>query len=337
MAQMVIFPRPREARLEDVELDSMTAETIRIRTTVSLVSTGTETIQFAARFKDDSKWADFVTYPYRPGYSCVGVVEEIGADVRNVAVGDRVVIRGRHASHHVTAEQGGYGYTPLPPGLEGDHAAWFAMAKIAFVGALAAEVSLGKRALVIGAGPIGQMATRWAAAAGCASVVTVDPLAERLPLAEAGGATGTVCDIVSEGADAIVEAFNGHRPEIVIDSTGNPAVLAEALKVVDDHGRVVILGTATSDTAQQVTSDIHWRGVTVTGAHDSHTLAVPRWDRDQEIFRLFFHLAASGRFPLDGLTTHRFSPVECQEAFELLEDQRGKTLGVIFDWTDVDP
>lgn len=334
MVPMVIFPGPRQARLEEVPLASMTDDSVRIRTLVSLVSTGTETIQFAHRFAPDSKWAEFVRYPYRPGYACVGVVEETGANVKTVAVDDRVVIRGRHAARHVTAEVGGYGYSPLPYDLPNEHAVWFAIAKIAFVGALAADVRLGSRLLVIGAGPVGQMVTRWASAAGCADVVVVDPLRERLAMAQAGGATSTVNEPIETAAPALQDAFGGKRPEIVIDSTGNPAVIAAALPVVADHGRVILLGTATSDAAQHLTSDVHWRGITVTGAHDSHTLQDPRWDRDLEVFRLFFRLAAAGRFPLTGLTSHRFGPERCQEAYELMEDDRGRTLGVLFDWAE---
>lgn len=335
MAQMVIFPGPRQARLEEVALEPMRADSVQIRTVLSLVSTGTETIQYAHRFAPDSRWAQSVTYPYRPGYACVGVVEKTGPAVTRVTAGDRVVVRGRHASHHVTAEEGGFGYAVVPPEIDDEHAVWFALAKIAFAGALAADLRLGRRVLVVGAGPVGQMATRWAVAAGC-RVVTVDPLVDRLSLALAGGATATVADTLEAGAASIRDAFGGHRPEIVIDSTGNAAALAEALAVVADHGRIVILGTAASDTAQHLTSDVHFRGVTVTGAHDNHTLQDQRWDNDLEIFRLFFQLVGAGRFSLHGLATHRYAPAQCSEAYELMEEYRGKTLGVLFDWATQD-
>ena len=33
------------------------------------------------------------------------------------------------------------------------------------------------------------------------------------------------------------------------------------------------------------------------------------------------------------LNTHTFAPAECAEAYDLATDQRGDTMGILFDWT----
>src|SRR5262249_32351044 len=126
--------------------------------------------------------------------------------------------------------------------------------------------------------------------------------------------------------------FGGRAPEVVIDSTGNAAVLPAALRAAADHGRVVLLGDAGVPAEQRLTSDVMARGVGIMGAHDSYTIDDPRWDNDRGIIRLVFRLAGSGRFPLTGLVSHRFAPGDCQLAYELAANARQETMGIVFDW-----
>ena len=50
---------------------------------------------------------------------------------------------------------------------------------------------------------------------------------------------------------------------------------------------------------------------------------------------LFFSLVASGRFPLEGLTSHVFAPDQCAEAYLTANRDRSSTMGLIFDWANI--
>jgi 2-desacetyl-2-hydroxyethyl bacteriochlorophyllide A dehydrogenase len=329
MPQVVVFPAPRHAELQEVDSQPVGAHELGLRTRCTLISTGTEGIIFARRFDEGTHWARGATYPFRPGYSVVATVEQVGTEVTGFAIGDRVVVRERHASHHVVdASRCGR----VPNEVSDEQAAWFALAKISFVGARAAELRPGARALVVGAGPIGQMTVRWAAAAGSSDIVAVDVAANRLAFAAAGGATAVVAGTLDARHDEIAQGFRGHAPEVVIDTTGNAQVLPQALRAVGDHGRVVLLGDTGSPSEQRLTSDLIIRGVSIVGAHDGYTQDDPRWDNDREIYRLFFRLVAAGRFPLEGLISHRFQPQDCVAAYELAERARADTMGMLFEW-----
>jgi threonine dehydrogenase-like Zn-dependent dehydrogenase len=76
------------------------------------------------------------------------------------------------------------------------------------------------------------------------------------------------------------------------------------------------------------------RGLTIVGAHDGHNS--PEWN-DATITPLFFALAATGRFPLDGLTSHTFPPEQCAEAYALANRDRTGTMGIVFDWSGSGP
>jgi threonine dehydrogenase-like Zn-dependent dehydrogenase len=72
------------------------------------------------------------------------------------------------------------------------------------------------------------------------------------------------------------------------------------------------------------------RGVTLTGAHDSHTDA--EWN-NATITAHLFHKVLAGRFDITGLITHTFTPGQYAEAYRLANTHREETLGILFDWT----
>jgi len=325
-----MFPEPGRVELREFEPEPVGAGDVAVRTHYTLLSSGTELIVLNKRYEPGTHWDRIFTFPVRPGYAAVGEVVEVGGDVEGLAVGDLVVLRGGHASLHVAPA---HKCTRVPAGIEPRDAPWFALAKIALMGARAAQHALGQTVLVIGAGPIGQMAVRWAAAAGAGAVVVVDSVAPRLELARRGGATAVVASPIAEASDEVRRAVGEDGPDVVIDSTGNAQVFSSALALVRAHGRVVVLGDTGSPSSQHLTSDVIIRGLTIVGAHDSHSVPPAGWDGDRSLHSLFFHLVRTGRFSLDGLTTNTFDPHECEQAYQLADERRGDTLGILFDWT----
>lgn len=328
MATRIVFPQANEVELEEIDVGDPLAGFLRVRTLCSLMSTGTEGIVLRRLFDEDSHWALYAVYPFYPGYAVVGVVEEVGPDVEGFEIGQRVASRLLHASEQLVPTRM---CTPVPDAVESREAVWFAFAKIALMGAWVADLRLGATVAVIGAGPIGQMALRWAVASGARHVVAVDGFASRLEAARRGGATATVADTLPSASAAIAEACGG-APEIVIDSTGNAAVFTEALKLAADGGRVVLLGDTGSPHAQCLTPDVITRGVRVVGAHDTNSMGGPEWDGDRSLHELFLDLVRRGRFDVSELNSHTFAPSDCVDAYDLATNQRGDTMGILFDW-----
>lgn len=322
-AQRIAFTGKQQVQLEAFDLPEPKVGEVRVRTHFSLMSTGTENIVFNRLFDPGTHWDNWVKYPFFPGYCSVGTVETAG---KKWKVGDRVAFRVGHRSHGVVAEDACHA---VPDGLPLEQAVWFALAKIAFHGARAADYSLGDSVLVIGAGPIGQMSIRWAKAAGAASIAVVDAVPDRMGMAQAGGATATLTLPIDQAKEAVLGANGGALPRVVIDSTGNAKVFAAALGLAERFGRVVVLGDTGQPGDQKLTSDVITRGLTVVGAHDGHN--TPEWN-ESTIVPLFFSLAVTGRFSLEGLTTHRFQPAQCAEAYETANRDRAKTMGILFDW-----
>jgi 2-desacetyl-2-hydroxyethyl bacteriochlorophyllide A dehydrogenase len=327
MGIRVVFTGKQKASLEEFKLEDPRGDQVRVRSICSLMSTGTENIVYNRLFEPGTHWDRWVKYPFHPGYSMVGEIEAAGEGVKSLKVGDRVVIRNGHASHHTVAE---HACAPVPKAVATPDASWFALAKIASMGARAASYTLGDDVLVIGAGPIGQMTTRWARASGAENIIVVDPVSSRLELATRGGATSVISTPIDKALDEIKVHNHGELPKIVVDTTGNEHVFAAALTLVARHGKLVLLGDTGSPSRQHLTSDVVTRGVTITGAHDG--LETGAWNAPR-IYRLFFNMVSSGRFDLSGLITHTFAPLDFQKAYDLANTRRGETMGILFDWT----
>ena len=320
----LVFTGKQQVELQEFSLPEFGEGQVLVRIEDSLMSIGTENIVFNRLFDPGTHWDQWVKYPFFPGYCAVGTVLASRGNV--LQEGDRVTVRCSHQSHAVSEEAK---CCRIPENVPFEHAHWFALAKIAFHGALAAEYRLGDSVLVIGAGPIGQMSVRWAHAAGAATILVGDFATERLAMARAGGATAVVAQPIGEARDEILAATGGVLPRVVIDSTGHSGVFASALGLADRLGRVVVLGDTGSPAGQQLTSDVITRGLTVIGAHDC--LETPQWN-SATIVRYFLDLAASGRFALDGLNTHFFAPADCAHAYETANRERAKTMGIVFEW-----
>jgi len=326
MAERIVFEGKGELEVETFEPPAIGQGQVAVRSLYSLISTGTETIALNRLFEAGSHWDQWVEYPFYPGYATIGEVTEVGPGVDGLKAGQRVAMRTGHASHHVVEAGGCF---TIPTSVNPKDATWFALAKIAFMGAKAARYHLGDRVLVIGAGPVGQMSVRWANAAGCETITVVDMIERRLEMAQRGGATHVIARPVAEAAEEILAANGGQPPEVVVDTTGNAAVFADALGVAAPRGRVIVLGDTGSPSQQHLTSDVIVKGLHIVGAHDSHGDAP--WS-DERIYGLFFSLVETGRFDLGGLITHTFRPADAKEAYATADRKRAETMGLLFDW-----
>src|SRR5262249_22650604 len=145
-----VFPEPGRTLVADEEIPSAGAGEVLIRSTRTLISTGTELAAL------DGKIAS-VTFPFRPGYSNVGTVVEVGAETPRTWIGRRVASNSPHARYVVAKESS---LRPIPAGVPDDGAAFFAIAEIVLNGVRRSGLQLGECVVVFGLGLLGQLLTR---------------------------------------------------------------------------------------------------------------------------------------------------------------------------------
>ena len=331
MPKRIIFPEIHRVSFEDFELPEPGPGQVRVRTRYSLMSIGTETIILGRKYDPDTHFARMFSFPQlKTGVQAVGQVEQVAQDVGEFRAGDIIYMRQAHGSHQLLPASA---CSPVPSGIDLKSACWAGLAKTAFRAAWAGRFEPGKHILIIGAGPVGQMALRWASAAGVQTIAVADLSGNRLEHAERGGATLTFEGSIADCMDGIQAIGNGSGPPTVVDATGNPAVFQSALAAAAKYARVILLGDTGYPSRQCLSSEVMTKGLTIQATHDSHDRN--GWTQ-RRIDALFFDLVTRDKFNLSGLITHEFSPQDCREAYALANEHRHETMGILYDWTQSD-
>ncbi len=324
----IIFPEKGVVELQSFVLPDLEPGEVRVKTEYSLMSVGTETIILHQRYAPDTHFANMFSFPQlKTGVQAIGSIEECGKDVKDFQPGNIVYMRAAHGSHQQLDAKL---VSPVPDYADHKEACWCGLAKTAFRAAWAAQTSVEDDVLVIGAGPVGQMLTRWIADAAPQTLVVADFSSIRLEFASRGGATSTLQGEITANLDAIKTVNGGAGPSITIDTTGNAAAFQPALAATAKFGKVILLGDCGYPDRQRLTSDMMSKGLTLQATHDSHDR--DGWDQ-RRVDALFFERVQDGRYPLSGLITHEFAPERCAEAYLLAESHRHETMGILYDWT----
>ena len=130
--------------------------------------------------------------PLALGYSCAGVIREVGRGAEEFIAGDRVACAGmNYASHAETVFIPKNLAVKIPDGVSFDEAAFVTLGAIALQGMRTAEVRLGDAVAVIGLGILGQLTIQILKAAGC-RVIGIDLEKSKVEQALALGADSGV-------------------------------------------------------------------------------------------------------------------------------------------------
>lgn len=216
----ITFTAPGRIALQNVTLQEMAATDVRVRTLYTQVSTGTELRVLAGHYGAKDR------YPLIPGYSAVGRVEEVGAEVKGFRVGDLVTCRNPKAPVGWNAMWGGQVgmgiHTTLgedrpvllPDGADPLTYLIAEVSAISWRGVEAAAPRAGETAIVLGQGLIGAFAAAWLNARGC-RVIVCDLSPGRLERAKRwsahqvrigdGDHEARLADLTCGGADIVVE------------------------------------------------------------------------------------------------------------------------------------
>src|SRR3990167_11474041 len=195
--------------------------------------------------------------PHLLGHEGSGTVIEIGAGVRHVKPGDKVVLhwrkglgiesetpsyqwQGRKVNAGWIATFNEYAIvsenraTKIPVDSDLDVAALFGCAVTTGFGVIEnnAKVKIGESVVVFGAGGIGLNIIQAAALVSAYPIIAVDLHDNKLKLAEQMGATHLI-NSSKRDAFAIIKAILGeHGLDVFIDNTGQPAIIEHGYQLI---------------------------------------------------------------------------------------------------------
>ncbi len=285
-------------------------------------------------------------FPAILGHEISGEVVEVGKNVNNLSVGDRVALGNEIPCKKCYACKKGLDNvcedvlsvgTTIPGGLSE-----FMLLTEDFIergpinkmpdnitydeGALAeplgciingfglARMDEGKDILIIGAGPIGCLMINLAQLLGASKIVVVDKNQKRLNLAGSFGADNYV--LSEKFLEETLDLTNGKGYDIVMSACSDSNAHEQAIRAVAKGGFVNLFGGVAkglSDNVSFSNNFMHYRQFSVGGS----------FSQTKEHHRIALEYLASGKIQTNKLITHRFGLDKIKEAFDVVQNIRG--------------
>lgn len=339
MRALIKDRKGRGARLEQVAIPTIASDEVLIRVnTVSICGTDVHIYNW------DEWAASRVKPPYIFGHEFSGVIVETGEQVTSIQNGDRVtaethIVCGtcaacRRCDYHVCFHTQIIGVDR--DGCFADYIAmparnvWKLDGTIPFnygsvmepmgnaVHTVFSDSIVGKTVAVVGCGPIGLMAVAVCNAAGARNVVALDVNPYRLQLAEELGATHMINSSQEDPIHIIESITSNNGADVVLEMSGHPVAIQQALQMLTPGGRISLLGLPTRSVDIDLTNWVVFKGITIYGISGR---------RMYETWQQVSGLLISGKIKLDKLITHQLPFAEYEKGFSLMNNgQCGKVI-----------
>ena len=272
------------------------------------------------------------------GHEAVGTVETVGAGVKTVKVGDRVLVscitscgacrfcrEGRYGQclggggwilgHKIDGTQAEYVRVPfadtstyqVPPGVADEQILMLAdiLPTGYEVGVLNGAVRPGDVVAVVGAGPIGLAAILGAQLFSPSHIVAIDLADSRLEAAKQFGADVVVNNSREDAVAIIAELTGGLGADVSIEAVGTPATFELAVRLARPGGHIANIGVH-GEPATLHLEDLWSRDVTITtGLVDTYTTPT------------LLRLVISDQLDASRFVTHHFTLDQFEEAYDV--------------------
>lgn len=277
--------------------------------------------------------------PHLLGHEGSGIVIDTGPGVREVQVGDHVVLHWRqgrglcsqpplyrwrgkplHAGWVTTFNE--YAIvsenrlTPLPSDFPLDLAPLFGCAVTTALGVIEndAAVRIGESVVILGVGGVGLSMVQMARLRTAHPIVAVDLQEAKLQLAKTLGAD-LVFNAQSPHWQEALQSALPRGADVVIENTGNPHLIEWAYRFSKPQGRVILVGVPRAGACSSLyTLPLHF-GKVLKGSHGGH--AQPERD-----IPVCLALIAAGKLDLSPLITERHPFAAMNEVLERLRQGR---------------
>ncbi|MDA4126850.1 MAG: Gfo/Idh/MocA family oxidoreductase [Thaumarchaeota archaeon] len=290
-----------------------------------------------AGFRD---YVETVRHPELPlGYSSSGVVLEVGKDVTDIVVGQRVACAGEGKATHsefqsVPRRLAGR----VPDGLSMKEAAFGTIGAIALHAVRIASLQIGERVGVIGVGLVGNLVAQIARASGC-TVVCMDLRDDRLELARAAGIELVVKSDDASLSSHVLNFSGGVGLDHVFVCAASPSSdpINEAAKLARSRGQIVVVGRVGMDVERKEFYQKELKLLMTRslgpGRYDpvyeekgiDYPIEYVRWTLNRNI-EAFMDLMRSGSVKVEALIGGEYPMTSASKAYDSLQSQSKTTV-----------
>lgn len=269
------------------------------------------------------------------GHECAGTVVDVGKDVNNLKIGDRVALEpGITCGECEFCKSGKYNLCPdveflatppyhgclmnyiafpenmcfkLPDSISTKEGALIEPLAVGMHAASQGDVQLGNSVVILGAGCIGLVTMLACKAYGATDITVVDVMQKRLDLALELGATRIINAREEDVTKKIEEVTNGRGVDIVLETAGNKVTIQQTAYIVKKGGRIVLVGLAPEDIIEYNFAKIMNKEVTIKSVF-----------RYRNIYPKAIQAVAKGLIDISKIVTHEFTFEETEKAFDFV-------------------
>ncbi len=335
----IVAHEPCKAVLEHTQIDenALKPDQVLVKMEYSAISAGTECAWISGNSNNSGQ-----CFPFRPGYSATARIVKVGSEVKNFAVGDRVIAPwAGHRSYAILGTERIWGavHKIEDDSISMKDASIAHIATFPMLGIRKLQVQMGESVMIAGLGILGQIAIQAARLSGAVPVLGCDYSEERRALAMKLGADMVFDPSEEDFKEKIYKATDGAGVGKTVEVTGKAAALKQALGYTRRMGKIALLGcTRVADCPIDFYRDVHLTGITLIGAHtQNRPIRESRQDgwTDHDDYDTILKYLATGRFNFKDLISTIVTPEECTETYNMLLNSKKQPLGILFDWTNI--
>ena len=280
-------------------------------------------------------YVEAIRHPELPlGYSSSGKVVEVGREVTDLVVGDRVACAGEaKASHAEYASVPRKLVAKVPDGVLMKEAAFSTIGAIALHAIRTAGLQIGETVGVMGAGLVGNLVAQIAKASGC-RVVCSDLREERLELAKSLGIDLAFRADDPSLATHVLNFTSGVGLDhvFVCAATTSSDPINEAAKLVRNRGQIVVVGRVGMEVERKEFYQKELKLLMTRslgpGRYDpvyeekgvDYPIEYVRWTLNRNM-EAFMNLLKEGRINAESLASQEFPLASASQAYASLETQ----------------
>lgn len=334
--KQIIFTAINTASLVEFEDKGMESDEVIVKTEFTAISAGTERANIIGEKNIHGiKELCNADFPRTSGYSGVGIVAAKGEKVKNVDIGDRVIICfGKHKQYNIIKESN---VVKIPAeGISSQQAALIVISTFSMLGVRKTRLEIGETAMVMGMGILGLIAVQIYRACGAAPIIAVDLNKERRKLSLEMGADYALDPMEEDFTGKVKQLTFGKGVDAIIEASGQDLSLLQALDCCAKFARVSLLGcTRQPNSNINFYHQVHYPGVEIIGANTwARPLLESRpgaWTHEDDCLAVL-KLLSRGRLNFEKLIHEIHAPGEATEVYRRLVFEKDFPIGVLFDW-----
>jgi L-iditol 2-dehydrogenase len=288
----------------------------------------------------------FTSYPVVQGHEISAVVTEIGSKVTNIKVGDKVTVQPQvvcgkcypctHGMYNDCEELKVMGFQTtgmaseyfvvdakkalvLPENISWEHGAMIEPLAVAVHAVRRARDVQGKKILVLGGGPIGNLVAQTAKAMGASDILLAEVSKYRLQAAQKCGLK-TIDNAKDDLLEKIIANFGKDRADYIFECIGINPTMKQAIEYARKGSTIIAVG---------VFGDLGAINMAFLQDHELSLLGSAMY-REEDYIKAI-ELVSAGLIDFDTLITHRIKFKDYSDAYKLIDEQKDKAMKVIIE------